>query len=34
MTDLIASFTTDNHSKHLHKLIDHAEWDRIFFDNN
>lgn len=30
MTDLIASFTTDNHSKHLHKLIDHAEWDRIF----
>ena len=30
MTDLIASFTTDNHSKHLHKLIDHGEWDRIF----
>lgn len=30
MTDLIACFTTDEHSKHLHKLIDQGEWDRVF----
>ena len=29
MTDLIASFTTDNHHKHLHRLINEGEWDRI-----
>ena len=30
MTDLIACFTTDEHHKHLHRLINESEWDRIF----
>ena len=30
MADLIACFTTDKHHKHLHRLINEAEWDRIF----
>lgn len=30
MTELIACFTTDEHHKHLHRLINEAEWDRIF----
>ena len=30
MSDLIACFTTDNHHKHLHRLINESEWDRIF----
>lgn len=30
MTDLIACFTADDHYKHLYRLINEAEWDRIF----
>ncbi len=30
MADLIACFTTDNHNRHLHRLINESEWDRIF----
>ncbi|MBR9690201.1 hypothetical protein GOV08_00795 [Candidatus Woesearchaeota archaeon] len=30
MTDLIACFTTDRRHRHLHRLINEAEWDRIF----
>lgn len=30
MTDLIACFTTDEHQKHLNRLINEAEWDRVF----
>ena len=30
MTDLIACFTIDDHHRHLHRLINDAEWDRVF----
>jgi hypothetical protein len=30
MADLIACFTTDEHYKHLHRLLNEAEWDRAF----
>ena len=30
MADLIACFTTDEHHRHLHRLINESEWDRIF----
>lgn len=30
MADLIACLTTDEHHKHVHRLINEAEWDRVF----
>jgi hypothetical protein len=30
MADLIVCFTTDEHHKHVHRLINEAEWDRTF----
>jgi len=30
MADLIACFTTDEHHRHLHRVLNEAEWDRAF----
>jgi hypothetical protein len=30
MADLIACFTADDHHRHVHRLINEGEWDRIF----